>query len=120
MSLPEEVAFGGARALRGRLRLPGDKSISHRALLFAAIATGPSALTNLSTGDDVRATRRALEALGVDIRNDAGDANAVTVTGAGFDGLREPSVVLDCGNSGTSMRVLAGVRAGGPLLPVVV
>ena len=101
------------------MRLPGDKSISHRALLFAALATGPSSLTNLSTGDDVRATRVALEALGVDIRNDADNANAVTVTGAGFDGLREPEAVLDCGNSGTSMRVLSGVLAGRPFLSVL-
>jgi len=50
MSLPKELAVGGARALHGRLRLPGDKSISHRALLFAALATGRSKLTNLATG----------------------------------------------------------------------
>jgi 3-phosphoshikimate 1-carboxyvinyltransferase len=116
VNLPEELAFGGARALRGRLRLPGDKSISHRALLFAALATGPSTLMNLSTGDDVRATRRALEGLGVDI-HDTG--TSVTVNGAGFDGLREPEVVLDCGNSGTSMRVLSGVLAGRPFLSVL-
>ena len=54
--------------LKGRVRVPGDKSISHRALLFAALATGRSTITNLSTGDDVRASRAALEALGVGMR----------------------------------------------------
>lgn len=116
MSFPEEVAFGGARALRGRLRLPGDKSISHRALLFAAIANGSSTLTNLATGDDVHATRGALRALGVEIGT---DPDAVTVTGGGFDGLREPESVLDCGNSGTAMRLLSGLLAGRPFLSVL-
>ena len=63
MSQPAELVFGGVRALRGRLRLPGDKSISHRALLFAALATGRSSITNLATGEDVQAhARRARRA----------------------------------------------------------
>ncbi len=116
MSLPSEVVFGGRRALRGVLRLPGDKSISHRALLFAALATGTSSITNLATGDDVRATRAALELLGTGIRTRAG---LVSVTSAGVDSLREPDSVLDCGNSGTTMRVLSGVLAGRPFLSVL-
>ena len=104
------------RALHGRLRLPGDKSISHRALLFAALATGRSTLTNLATGDDVHATRAALDALGVGIRT---GAEAVTVSGTGLDGWREPESVLDCGNSGTTMRVLSGALAGRPFLSVL-
>ena len=60
MSIPTELTLGGRRPLRGRLRVPGDKSISHRALIFAAIASGPSALTTLATGADVHATRTAL------------------------------------------------------------
>jgi 3-phosphoshikimate 1-carboxyvinyltransferase len=114
--LPDELRFGGTRAVRGRIRLPGDKSISHRALLFAALAGGESTITNLATGEDVGAMRAALEALGVEIHADAG---VVTVAGAGFDGLREPVAVLDCGNSGTAMRVLAGVLAGRPFLSVL-
>jgi 3-phosphoshikimate 1-carboxyvinyltransferase len=116
VNLPTEFAFGGARALHGRLRLPGDKSISHRALLFAALATGRSSLTNLATGDDVRATREALDALGVGIRTGAA---AVTVSGNGLAGWREPEIVLDCGNSGTTMRVLSGALAGRPFLSVL-
>ena len=116
MILPDEVTFGGARALHGSIRLPGDKSISHRALLFAALASGVSSISNLATGDDVQATRAALAALGVEI---SADAHAVAVTGAGFAGLREPEVVLDCGNSGTTMRVLSGVLAGRPFLSIL-
>ena len=66
--LPDELAFGGVRPLRGRVRVPGDKSISHRALLFAAIANGRSTLTHLATGEDVGATHAALTQLGVKIR----------------------------------------------------
>jgi 3-phosphoshikimate 1-carboxyvinyltransferase len=102
--------------LRGALRLPGDKSISHRALLFAALANGRSTVSNLATGDDVRAMRGALEALGVTFADAAG---GVEVMGAGFDGLHEPAVVLDLANSGTAMRVLAGVLAGRPFLSVL-
>jgi 3-phosphoshikimate 1-carboxyvinyltransferase len=116
VSLPNELGFGGVRALHGRLRLPGDKSISHRALLFAALATGRSSLTNLATGDDVLATRAALDALGVGIRT---GADAITVSGTGLGGWREPEMVLDCGNSGTTMRVLSGALAGRPFLSVL-
>ncbi len=116
MSLPNELVFGGARALHGRLRLPGDKSISHRALLFAALATGRSTVSNLATGDDVGATRAALTQLGVGIRT---GAEAVTVSGNGLAAWREPEGVLDCGNSGTTMRVLAGALAGRQFLSVM-
>jgi 3-phosphoshikimate 1-carboxyvinyltransferase len=115
-TLPSELAVGGARALRGRLRLPGDKSISHRALLFAALATGRSKLTNLATGDDVQATRAALASLGVSIRV---GADAVNVSGAGLEAWSESENVLDCGNSGTTMRVLSGVLAGRPFLSLL-
>lgn len=102
--------------MRGTIRLPGDKSISHRALIFAALANGTSSISNLATGDDVRATRAALEALGIEIHD---VDNIVRVTGAGFGGLREPEGVLDCGNSGTAMRLLSGVLAGRPFLSVL-
>ena len=82
--LPDELAFGGARPLRGRVRVPGDKSISHRALLFAAIANGRSTLTHLATGDDVGATHAALDALGVKIRT---GTSGTVVYGGGFGGL---------------------------------
>lgn len=117
MTVTNEVVLGGARPLVGRLRVPGDKSISHRAYLFAALGSGRSRLEHLAGGEDVHATRLALEHLGVKIRT--GSGGAVTVHGAGFGGLREPEVVIDCANAGTCMRLLAGVLAGRPFHSVL-
>ena len=116
-ALPDEVVVGGGRPLRGKLRVPGDKSISHRGLLFAALADGSSTLTHLATGADVHATAAALRALGVtvEVANER-----VVVRGRGFDGWPEASDVLDCENSGTSMRLLTGVLAGRPFLSVLI
>jgi 3-phosphoshikimate 1-carboxyvinyltransferase len=100
-----------AKPLRGAFDLPGDKSIGHRALLFAALAGGVSTLRNLSGGDDNRRTRAALEALGVPVTERDG---AVHVAGVGLGGLRAPSAPIDCGNSGTTLRLLAGVLAAQP------
>ena len=111
-----EVVVGGARPLRGRLRVPGDKSISHRALLFAALADGRSTLRGLATGADVVATRRSLELLGVKISD---SLDCLTVAGRGVDGLREPEGIVDCANSGTTMRVLSGLLAGRAFLAVL-
>jgi 3-phosphoshikimate 1-carboxyvinyltransferase len=116
-ALPNEVTVGGGRPLRGRLRVPGDKSISHRAYLFAALTEGPCRLANLATGDDVHATRLALEHLGVKIRR--GPAGTTVVHGTTSAGWREPENVLDCANSGTTMRVLAGALAAMPFLSVL-
>ncbi len=113
---PDEAPFGGARPLRGRLRVPGDKSLSHRALIFAAIGHGTSRLRSIAPGADVAATRRIAEQLGVRIRD---DGVGLAVVGNGLDGLREAEAVLDCANSGTSMRVLAGLLAGRPFLSVL-
>jgi 3-phosphoshikimate 1-carboxyvinyltransferase len=129
-ALPAELSFHGPRPLRGRLRVPGDKSISHRALLFSALASGTSRLWGLADGDDVARSRAAIEALGVKVRSGAGSqAEAVVageradpvliVRGAGFAGLTEPETVLDCGNSGTSIRLLAGLLAGRPFHSVL-
>ncbi|MFO0709232.1 MAG: 3-phosphoshikimate 1-carboxyvinyltransferase [Sandaracinus sp.] len=92
--------------LRGAVSVPGDKSIGHRALLFAGLAEGRSRLRNLSGGLDNRATRAALEAMGVRF---AEREDVLEVEGVGLDGLRMPRASLDCGNSGTTMRLLAGV-----------
>lgn len=97
------------RALDARLRVPGDKSIAHRALLFGGIAQGVSELRAMPAGEAVRATRRAMEALGVVIRDEDG---VMRVEGHGFEGLRRPTARLDAGNSGTTMRLLAGLLAG--------
>lgn len=104
-----EVAVGPAQAgLRGTLRVPGDKSIGHRALLFSALAEGTTTLRGLSAGEDVRSTRRCLETLGTTVRDD-GELVVVQGTGGAFT---QPSAALDCGNSGTTMRLLAGILAG--------
>jgi 3-phosphoshikimate 1-carboxyvinyltransferase len=93
-----------APRLEGEVSLPGDKSISHRALILAALADGWSRIHGLSTGADVLSTAACLRALGAEIEESA-------VRGFGMDGVREASAPLDCGNSGTTMRLLAGVLA---------
>ena len=114
---PKELVLRGVRPLRGELRVPGDKSISHRALLFASVAEGTSTLRGLADGEDVCSTRRAIEQLGVEVTD--GDDGAVIVHGRGWDGLREPASVIDCGNSGTTIRMLAGILAGRPFRTVL-
>ena len=103
-------AAPAAPPLRGTISVPGDKSISHRALMLAALARGTSTISGMNPGEDVRATARAVEALGV--RVDLTDEDNVEVEGYGLAGLREPADVLDLGNSGTSMRTLLGLCAG--------
>lgn len=100
-----------AERLKGKIALPGDKSISHRALMLAAIAEGNTPIANLSYGQDVLSTRRCLEALGVTLE---GTAMGLLVHGAGMHGLQRPAARLDCGNSGTTMRLLAGILAAQP------
>lgn len=98
-----------AKRIRDRVEMPGDKSISHRAALIGAIARGTSRLKNFSTSADCAATLRCLADLGVKVRRDGED---LIVDGAGLKGLRAPAAPLDCGNSGTTMRLLAGILAG--------
>jgi 3-phosphoshikimate 1-carboxyvinyltransferase len=100
-----------AKRVRGRLKMPGDKSISHRAAMMAALANGTSRVKNSSTSEDCAATLRCLEQLGVKIVREDSD---LSIEGVGRDGLRAPSEALDCGNSGTTMRLLAGILAGQP------
>jgi 3-phosphoshikimate 1-carboxyvinyltransferase len=108
---PDTLTVRPSGPLRGHLRVPGDKSISHRALILGAIADGRTSIRGLLASEDIDATRRCLEAIGVAIE-ERGDT--VHVEGAGRDGLLEPAAALDCGNSGTTMRLLAGVLAGQP------
>jgi 3-phosphoshikimate 1-carboxyvinyltransferase len=96
--------------------MPGDKGISHRALLFAAMAHGRSRVVGLAGGDDVTRTRLLLGELGVEL---AAADEGITIEGRGVDGLTEPRRVLDCGNSGTTMRTAAGLLAGRPFLSVL-
>jgi 3-phosphoshikimate 1-carboxyvinyltransferase len=98
-----------ARRVKGQLRVPGDKSISHRAALIAALANGTSTISNFSSGADCGATIACLEALGVAIAEKDGN---LIVNGVGRKGFKPQAAPLDCGNSGSTMRMLAGVLAG--------
>jgi len=98
-----------ARKLTGSLQFPGDKSISHRYAMLAAIAEGPSEIHFFSTSADCESTLSCLKRLGVSIQR---RNNVVTIQGAGLQGLRQPSELLDAGNSGSTMRMLAGILAG--------
>src|SRR5438270_9149713 len=91
--------------LEGQARVPGDKSISHRALILNAVADGEAEVRGLSPGADVGSTVACLRELGVEVEGSR-------VCGVGLGGLRPPSRPLDCGNSGTTMRLLAGLLAG--------
>lgn len=103
------VRISGAKAIKGEINLPGDKSISHRAAILAAIAKGETRISNFATGADCSATLDCLNALGVGFKR---EAETVTIAGSGKYGLTEPRSDLDCGNSGTTMRLLAGVLSG--------
>jgi len=98
-----------ASTIRGAFTVPGDKSISHRALLFSSLANGRSEIKGLSTGADVTSTMNCLKNLGVEVELSGG---IVTVTGKGKYGFSKPASMLDAGNSGTTMRLLTGILAG--------
>jgi 3-phosphoshikimate 1-carboxyvinyltransferase len=106
------MEFRASGPLRGTARAPGDKSISHRALICAAMARGRSRIEGLSDGSDVAATAAALRAMGVGI---AREGEGWTVDGVGAGGLLQPEGALDLGNSGTSARLLAGLVAAHPI-----
>ena len=110
---PRPVTIEPAPALCGRIRVPGDKSISHRALMLSALAVGESTVDGLLEGEDVLATAAALRAMGVQIvrADDAG----WRIHGVGVGGLLQPSGALDMGNSGTSTRLLMGLVASHPI-----
>lgn len=97
-----------AKRLSGTIDLPGDKSISHRAALFSALATGAARIENFATSADCASTLGCLRDLGVEIRR---ENRAVLVEGVGKTGFRKPLKALDCGNSGTTVRLLSGVLA---------
>ncbi len=102
--------------LSGRIGVPGDKSISHRALMFAALAIGETRIDGLLEGEDVLRTAAAMRALGADVQQSGG---VWRVSGRGVGGLAEPNDVLDMGNSGTAARLLAGMLASHDLFAVM-
>lgn len=108
------VTISGARSVGGQVTVLGDKSISHRALMVGAVARGRSLVGNLSPAEDVMSTARCLGACGVEIDRRADGCLAIEGRGR-RGGLSEPAVTLDCANSGTTMRLLAGLLAGHPI-----
>lgn len=95
--------------LRGSLRVPGDKSISHRSIMLGALAEGTTVVSGFLEGEDTLATLAAFQAMGVNISRDNGQ---VSIEGVGLHGLKAPNAPLNLGNSGTSMRLLSGLMAG--------
>ena len=108
MSLTFHIQPGGS--LYGALRVPGDKSISHRSIMLGALADGVTEVTGFLEGEDALATMRAFRTMGVKIE---GPENGnVHIEGVGREGLKQPQGLIDCGNSGTTMRLLTGLLAG--------
>ena len=95
--------------LNGSIRVPGDKSISHRSIIFGSLAEGETKVYDILRGEDVLSTMQVFRDLGVEIEDKDG---AVTIQGVGLDGLKAPQKALDMGNSGTSIRLISGVLAG--------
>ncbi|MEE8482490.1 MAG: 3-phosphoshikimate 1-carboxyvinyltransferase [Acidiferrobacterales bacterium] len=112
MSKEKEINFtvrpGGS--FNGEIRVPGDKSISHRAVMLGSLAEGETHVTGLLEGDDVLATLNAFRAMGV--KAPGPENGELTIAGVGLDGLQPPSAPLDMGNSGTAMRLMAGILVG--------
>src|ERR1700722_20353852 len=111
------VASKPPAPLNGVIAVPGDKSISHRALMFGALAIGETRITGLLTGEDVLCTAAAMRALGAEVSNDPD--GLWRVAGRGIGGLSEPADVLDMGNSGTAARLLCGILASHPIFAVM-
>lgn len=116
MSTNTELHVRPGGALAGRLRVPGDKSMSHRAIMLGALADGTTEITGFLEGADALCTLAVFQALGVAVEREPG---RVRVHGAGVDGLQAPAGPIDLGNSGTSMRLLAGLLVGQPFASVL-
>lgn len=98
-----------SKGLRGIIRVPGDKSISHRSIIFGSLATGETKVYDILRGEDVLSTIQVFRDLGVTIQD---DGDVIRIQGVGFQGLQVPTAPLDMGNSGTSIRLISGVLAG--------
>ena len=105
-----DLVIKPSRGLRGEIALPGDKSLSHRAVLFSSIAEGSTVINGFLAGEDTLNTAKAVQQMGIELAGLGTDR--LVVQGKGLDGLSEPVCVLDLGNSGTGMRLLAGLLAG--------
>ena len=114
--MPQPLTARRSAPISGRAQVPGDKSISHRALILAGLATGRTRIDGLLEADDVLATARAMQALGAAVSRSGA---AFEVLGQGVGGLARPDGVLDFGNSGTASRLMLGVLAGHPMRVVL-
>ena len=107
------MAITKANSLKGEIKVPGDKSISHRGVMFGAISEGTTELTGFLDGADCRSTIGCFRAMGIDISQ---NADHVVIHGKGLHGLKAPSQMLDVGNSGTTTRLISGILAGQPFV----
>src|SRR4029434_7417502 len=99
------------KPLRGEIKVPGDKSIAHRAVILGSVANGRSRILNLSGGDDNSRTVKAFRQMGVEIHR---DGEVLCVEGNGWAGIHQPDAAINCGNSGPAMRLMSGLLAGRP------
>ncbi len=113
----ETVELTRSKGLRGEVTPPPDKSISHRSIMFASMAEGKSVVRNFLRAEDPLSTIKAFRMLGIPITE--GAAGEVTIEGKGLNGLTEPFDVIDCGNSGTTIRLISGILAGNPFLSIL-
>jgi len=117
------VTIARPRSLRGEIIAPGDKSVSHRAIMFNALSnTGTARVTNFSPGADCTSTVEIMRALGVEITREAGAkgmGDSLNAKGVGLRGLQEPADILDAGNSGTTTRLMSGILAGQDMLAIL-
>jgi 3-phosphoshikimate 1-carboxyvinyltransferase len=113
----DRIELARIECIRGEFVPPPDKSISHRAVIFSSVAEGKSVIKNFLSAEDTLSTVSVFRSLGIDIREER--PGEITVHGAGIHGLREPEDVLDCGNSGTTMRLLSGILAANPFFSVL-
>lgn len=104
-----EIRVRPIRHLRGEITLPGDKSISHRAIMLASLARGRTLVSGISKGEDVLKTVSAFQSMGIEIKGAGSDS--LTIQGKGLSGLSQPKEIIDCGNSGTTIRLLSGILA---------
>ena len=112
------ITIGPARRLRGEITVPGDKALSHRAVIFNSIGEGTARITNFLPGEDCLSSIACMRQLGVEIDFDEA-ARTVVIRGKGLSGLQEPTDVLNCGNSGTTMRFLSGLLSGFPFQSIL-
>jgi 3-phosphoshikimate 1-carboxyvinyltransferase len=112
----DRIELNRARAFKGEFFPPPDKSISHRSVIFSSLAKGTSTVRNFLRAEDTFSTMNAFRSLGIEIID---DGSTLTIHGKGIHGLSEPGDVIDCGNSGTTIRLLSGVLSGNPFFSVL-